>query len=143
MCYTPLKMAEFDLRDMADCKLHTRIRDGCWEVLRTDKPTKYQDALNMEGWQTIMEFSESYKKELKQWEDDIEAARRTVGKQRDVIELIAEIGALEKEVSHLKYLLQCMDGRLTASDELSDMAFYDARLKLQVDDALIGGRNAG
>lgn len=32
--------------------LHARYADG-WEVLETDVPTKYQSALDMEGWRKI------------------------------------------------------------------------------------------
>ena len=33
-------------------KLHLRYTDG-WEYLETDEPTKYQTALNMEGWKPL------------------------------------------------------------------------------------------
>lgn len=34
-------------------RLHFRWRDG-WEMLRTDVPAKYQDALDMPGWAPIL-----------------------------------------------------------------------------------------
>lgn len=30
--------------------LHFRVRDGRWEFLRTQEPTRYADALGMPGW---------------------------------------------------------------------------------------------
>lgn len=33
-------------------RLHLRYADG-WEYLETDEPTKYQTALNMEGWKPL------------------------------------------------------------------------------------------
>lgn len=35
-------------------RAHLRYRDG-WEVLLTDAPTKYEKALDMEGWRPIYE----------------------------------------------------------------------------------------
>lgn len=32
--------------------LHLRWRDG-WEWLRTERPTKYQEALEMDGWKRL------------------------------------------------------------------------------------------
>ena len=93
-----------------------------------------------------MDGGESYSNELEKWEEDLQAAQRAVEagmEKRDrIIDLLYEINALEKEVSNLKYLLKCATGRLATADELSGMDFYDARLKLQVNEAL-GGRNAG
>lgn len=139
-------MLEISFRDMRDGKFHMRLDGGRWEYLRTDIPMKYQDAIKQEGWKTFMDGGESYRNELHEWEEDLEAAQRVIEagtEKRDrIVDLLFEIGALEKEVSNLKYLLECTAGRLTASDELSGMGFYDARLKKQVCEAL-GGRNAG
>ena len=33
-------------------KLHVRYQDG-WQYLETKQPTKYQDALSMDGWRNI------------------------------------------------------------------------------------------
>lgn len=33
--------------------LHFRANEGRLEYLKTDHPTKYQDALEMDGWQTV------------------------------------------------------------------------------------------
>lgn len=141
-----MRNIEISRRDMADCKFHMRLNGGRWEYLRTDIPMKFKDAIKQEGWQTFMDGGESYKKELEQWEEDLQAAQRAVEagmEKRDrIIDLLYEINALEKEVSNLKYLLKCATGRLDAADKLNGMDFYDARLKLQVNEAL-GGRNAG
>ena len=141
-----MRNIEISRRDMCDGRFHMRVNGGRCEYLRTDIPTKYQDAINMEGWETFMDGGESYSNELEQWEEDLQAAKRAVEagmKKRDrIIDLLYEINALEMEVSNLKYLLKCATGRLATVDELSGMGFYDPRLKLQVDEAL-GGRNAG
>lgn len=33
--------------------LHLDYREGEWKWLRTKKPTKYQDALEMDGWRSV------------------------------------------------------------------------------------------
>ena len=37
--------------------LHLRYKGG-WEFLETDEPTKYQDALAMDGWHKVFTFDE-------------------------------------------------------------------------------------
>lgn len=44
-------------KDAHDHRLHFRWRDG-WEYLRTDAPTKYQDALEMDGWKRLRPVAE-------------------------------------------------------------------------------------
>lgn len=39
-------------------RLHFRVNDGRWEFLRTDVPTRYEDALGMGGWAPIHEPQE-------------------------------------------------------------------------------------
>lgn len=34
--------------------LHFDYREGEWKWLRTKKPTKYQDALEMDGWKSVV-----------------------------------------------------------------------------------------
>lgn len=46
-----------------DHTLHLRY-EGDWQYLRTDQPTKYQDALAMDGWRSIdAPFSERMREE--------------------------------------------------------------------------------
>lgn len=40
--------------------LHLRWNDGCWEFLMTSEPTKYIDALCMNGWRRLRTFSPQY-----------------------------------------------------------------------------------
>lgn len=34
-------------------RLHFRWHNGAWQYLKTQEPTKYQDALAMDGWQYL------------------------------------------------------------------------------------------
>lgn len=34
-------------------RLHLDWRNGCWQYLRTDEPTKYEKALAMPGWKKV------------------------------------------------------------------------------------------
>lgn len=41
-------------RKLHERTLHLDWRNGCWHYLRTSKPTKTFDALDMDGWQPLI-----------------------------------------------------------------------------------------
>ncbi len=46
--------------DLHAHRLHLRARDGRWEWLRTDEPTKYERALEMDGWRPVEVWEEMF-----------------------------------------------------------------------------------
>ena len=142
----------FSPSEIANHTVHIRtLTNGRVEYLRTDKPTKRDDALKMRGWKMLTE--------REAMESNAEAARsldyawmkhwEKKDAQKDPVDMIAEIGSLKNAVLMLLYELRCAQGRLIESDNLSDLHFYDARFAAEVEaalklgeDAIRGGRNA-